>query len=366
MTPAAGLVAHPWQGLEGLGAARPAWSRLLAASAADPLCNAPGWVVPHVEAYTAPDAVFGWTFEDAGGEPAGFAALREEPTRGALALRRLTLAADGTQESDYLDLVARRGHEPAVVAALLDALAAVRRGEALLLTCVPDDSACLAALRAELERRGLPRREVPVPCLAAPLPDEFETYLAGLKPRMRSKVRSALRRTAERGARLAWCDRADELEGHLEGLFDLHTARWSEAGETGSFSGERRRDFYRRLMPALLAEGRLRFARLELDGRAAAYQLGALAGGSYYQIQEGYRPELAELRVATALRAGAIRELIVEGVTRYDFMAGDSRHKRDWGGELRPCTSVACALPGLRARLAYGARSLVDRWRAGR
>jgi len=363
---AAELVAHPWSGLEGLRGARDAWERVLTEAAVDPLCNAPDWTAAHVEAYTRSEDVLGWTFATPGGEPIAVVPLRLEPARGALALRRLTLAADGTQESDYQDLVARPGSETAVVRALLDALAQSGRGDALLLTCVPDDSPSLAALRAELERRGLPRREVPGPCLAAPLPADFDTYLGGLKPRMRSKVRSALRRVAEHGARRLWCDRPEQLEAHLEGLFALHTARWEEAGEAGSFAEGRRRSFYRRLMPELLAAGRLRFARLELDGRPVAYQLGALAGDAYYQLQEGYLPELGELRVATALRAGCVEDLIAEGVRRYDFMAGDTRHKRDWGGEPRPCTSVACALPGLRARLAYGARSLVDRWKAGR
>ena len=57
-------------------------------------------------------------------------------------------------------------------------------------------------------------------------------------------------------------------------------------------------------------------------------------------------------------------ELIGEGVRDYDFMEGDARHKRDWGGAPRPAETVAFALPRLRARLEYGLRAFLDRRRA--
>ena len=123
----------------------------------------------------------------------------------------------------------------------------------------------------------------------------------------------------------------------------------------------RRRAFYERFVGAHAAAGTLRFARFERDGQALAYQLGAVVRGTYYQIQEGFHPEEGDARPATALRAWAIERLIDEGVRAYDFLAGDSRHKRDWGGEPRPCTTLGFALPRWRARLAYGLRALLDR-----
>jgi CelD/BcsL family acetyltransferase involved in cellulose biosynthesis len=65
--------------------------------------------------------------------------------------------------------------------------------------------------------------------------------------------------------------------------------------------------------------------------------------------------------VGVALRGLAVAELIARGVRAYDFMAGDSQHKRDWGGLPRPCTTIAFPLPRLRAVWAYRARELLDR-----
>jgi CelD/BcsL family acetyltransferase involved in cellulose biosynthesis len=339
------------------------WERLAREAALDPLCNALPWTLAYARAFVPDGEAFGWVFEH-GGETVGVVALRREPSRGPLALRRGLYLADGTFDSDYLAPPVRPGHERAVARALVDSARAVPRLEALVLAGMPDDSPFLAAVRAELGERGLPRREHGVPCLSAVLPDEFEAYLAALKPRMRTKVRSALRSAREQGARLEWCTREAEIEPWLSELYRLHELRWRAEGRAGSFADPRRRAFYLALCRDALARGALRLARLERDGATLAVQLGIPASSRYYQIQEGYDPAHESDRVGVALRALAIEALIAEGVRAYDFMAGDSRHKRDWGGELRFCTTVAFPLPRWRARTAYSIRAWLDR-RAG-
>ena len=355
------LSASPFEGLAGLRSAAGPWAELCRAARVDPLCNSLEWIDAHVESWSAPESVFGWVLRDADGQPVAAAALRREPRRGRLALRRAVLAQDGSFDSDYLDLPVRPGLERPAVEALLDLLGKSRGIDACMLACVPAESPTLACLREALAARGLPRREVAVECFASDLPESFEAFLGGLKKRMRSKVRSAIRRTGERAAQLTWCRDPETLDEELEGLYRLHAMRWEAAGERGSFAERERREFYRRLARSALAGGSLRFARLDLDGLPVAYQFGVVAGGAYYQLQEGYDTGYGELRVGTALRGLVIEALIDEGLRRYDFMAGGSRHKTDWGGRLRPCVSVAFALPRLRARLAYGVRAWLDR-----
>jgi CelD/BcsL family acetyltransferase involved in cellulose biosynthesis len=355
------LEARAWQGHAGLAALAQDWHELARVARVDPLCNSHAWTLAHARAFTSDADLFGWTLADERGGLAAILALRAEPPRGKLALRRALLAADGTFDSDYLEPLVRPGYERAAARALLEALSQRRETQALVLAGVPSASPFLAALRAELDERKLPRRERAVTCLAAPLAADLETTVAALEPRMRTKVRAAIRAAEEGGALFAWCERADELERHLAGLYRLHELRWQSAGRPGSFGDPRRRAFYAELVRALHEQGALRFARLDHAGHAVAYQLGARCAGAYYQIQEGFDPAAEAVRAATALRALALERLIAEGVSSYDFMAGDSRHKRDWGGIERPCTTLAFALPRWRARLAYGVRSLLDR-----
>ena len=350
---------HPWSGVDGLRSGFHAWPSMLADTGADPLCNDPEWTLAYIASWLDDADVFGWTVHE-GDQPVALLAFRREPSRGLLALPRATLATDGTFDSDYLDLWIRPGREAEVVSSLLDELAKTRSLGAMVLAGIPADSAVLSALTAELEKRGLPRREREVACLSATLPEDFESYVASLGKRMRSKVRQALRRAEEAGATFTWCDDPLALAAHLQGLFDLHAKRWNEVGEPGSFADENRRNFFARLARYQFTRGALRFARLEIDDEPIGYQFGALQGGRYYQLQEGFDPAEERFRIGTALRAWVVRELIEEGVRDYDFMAGDTRHKRDWGAEPRPCRTVAFALPRLRARLAYGVRAWLD------
>jgi len=359
----AALTIRRWQGHAGLAAESGAWEACLAAAARDPLCNSHEWTLAYARAFVPDADVLGWTLEDPAG-PAAVLALRREPARGVLALRRALLVADGSFDSDYLEPPVRPGLEREAARLLLDAARREPRLEALVLAGLPAGGAFLGALRAELEARRSPRRERPLVCLSARLPDDFGVYLAGLKPRMRTKVRSALRAAEEQGARHSWCLAADELESALEDLFRLHALRWSAAGQPGSFADPRRRAFYGGLARRHLERGTLRLARLELGGRIVASQLGFLAGGRYYQIQEGFDPEHGGERVGIALRALGLQELIAQGVREYDFMAGDARHKRDWGASERPCVTLALPLARLRARAAYGLRAWLDRTRS--
>lgn len=355
------LTLRAWRGIDAFAALAPVWERCAEAAELDPLCNAHAWTLAHARAFSQEHDVFGWVLE-AGGEGVGVLALRRERGGSFLALRRALFLADGTFDSDYLEPPLVPGLERDFARLLVDG--EVDGIEALVLAGMPEGSRVLAALRAELAARGLPRRELVVPCLAAPLAGSFEAYLATLKPRMRTKVRGAARDAEARGARLEWCRAPQELDAHLAELYRLHELRWRAEGRAGSFADPRRRAFTHAFSTTALARGTLRLARLVEGDLPVAVQLGVVHGPRYYQIQEGFDPAREDQRVGVALRALAIRALIAEGVRAYDFMAGDSTHKRDWGGAPRPCVTIAFPLPRWRARLAYRLRERVDRWRA--
>jgi CelD/BcsL family acetyltransferase involved in cellulose biosynthesis len=217
-----------------------------------------------------------------------------------------------------------------------------------------------------LTKRGLPRREHEIQCCFAELPDSFDAYVKGLKPRVRSKIRQSLRNSEEAGATFHWCDDPKALQEHLTGLFHLHGVRWRAAGIPGCFVSEQRQRFYRNLSAHLLGAGTLRFARLDIGGKPIAYQIGAVANHTYYQLQEGFDTGYSNLRVGTSLRAQMIRGLIDGGVRKYDFMADGSQHKSEWGSQGTRSFTVAFALPRVRARIAYSLREILDRRRERR
>lgn len=360
------LQARAFRGLDELRALRQTWSAIASDSSADPLFCGPDWNLDYAASFADPHSVFGWTLIGSSGEAMAILPFRREPSRGFGTLHRALLLADGSHDADYLEFPTRGVEPRAVVEFALLLLDRTREIDAVVLGSVPEESPVLAALRGILTERRVPRREIEVPCYAMTLPADFETFLRQRKPRMRSKIRQAIRQADAAGAAFDWCDDPRALDSHLTQLFALHGARWRAAGIPGAFADPRRERFYRALAARLLSQRTLRFARLEIGGRPVAYQIGALAGGTYYQLQEGFDPAHADQRVGAALRGRMIERLIAEGVRRYDFMAGGGPHKSEWGGELRRCMTVAFPLRRIRAKVAYAVRALVDTWKRSR
>lgn len=356
------LEARALQGAAGLETALSQLDALLAQGTSDPLCNGAAWVGAYAGCWTRPEEFYGWSLHDGEDAPVGLALLRPEANGGGL-LRRASLLQDGSFDSDYLSLPARPGYEERVLESLLGALRKRGGVEALLLSCLPEDSPTLLSARSLAERRSLELREVPVACLSAELAPDQDALLRSLASRMRSKVRRALRQAEESELSVRWCSTQADVRRDLESLFRLHQARWVASGEPGSLADERRQSFYVELAQGALERDALRLSALERDGEVVAVQFGLLAGERYYQLQEGFDPDWGERRVGIALRAHSMVALGEQGVRHYDFMAGDARHKRDWGAQPRPCVSCAIGVGSLRSRALYAAQRALSRGR---
>jgi CelD/BcsL family acetyltransferase involved in cellulose biosynthesis len=313
------------------------WDALLRAGARATPFNSWEWASAWWQAYGAAGELRILAALDEGGTLRGVAPLREQVVRRCgIAARALRFVGDGSNDSDYLDVVLAPGWEARVMEAFRGHWEGeMRRGAVLLLNEIPEDSAALPPLREWGGEGRMLSSEAPVACLAAPLPATFEEYLRGLRPRFRTAVRSALRTLEGRGeARFVFPADAEEALALLPTLFDLHARRWAREAKPGVFGWESKREFYRRLTPLFSSRGWLRFSRLEWNGRVLACQYGFVMGGVYYQLQEGFEPDAAHLHAGAALRAWSIARLIEEGVRAYDFLAGSGSHKTDWGAQI--------------------------------
>jgi len=338
------------------------WRELVAACGIDPLCNGPDWVASHAAAFTRDEDLVVHAVRDGSGDLVALLPFKREPRTSRLALARAQFLGDGSFDSDYNDVPCRPGSERAVAALLIDLLARERGLQAVVLAMVRRDSRFLAALCAELAARDLPVRSRPAQGGALELPADFETYVASLGSRMRSKVRQALRRSEQ--GRVEWLVDAADLPRWTAELYDLHGRRWRAAGRSGSFVDARRRSWYEQMLPAELAGGTLALCRLVRGGATLALQLGLLRGATYYQVQEGYDPSLEDERPGTQLRAAMVKDLVARGVRRYDFMEGFTRHKADWGASEVACVTLSFGLPRLVSRLVFAAKDFLDDYRA--
>lgn len=316
-----------------------AWDKLLCDSASNTIFLSWEWISAWWSSYGTPGQLRILAAFDERGALLGIAPLRCHTLRKyGQRVEALSFLGDGSDDSDYLDLLVAKGHEKEVVAAFCAHLAPeLKRGTVLLLNEIPESSPHLSFLRNEFERRlGMVWSETDVDCGTASLPASWEEYLGKLRPRFRTKIRSTLRNLETREEiQFGFCEKSEQLESLLPALFDLHARRWAQDGKPGVFGRPGKRDFYVALSRRLLERGWLRFSWLKWKDRILACQYGFAYENTYFHLQEGYEPASEHWNLGIGLRAWSIRQFLKEGLREYDFLAGLGRHKSDWGAERK-------------------------------
>jgi len=330
------------------------WDALLRQSSASSIFLTWEWISAWWRTHGSPGGLRIATAYDESGVLRGIAPMRAATIRRCRqSAPALSFLGDGSDDSDYLDFIAASGYEKDVVRAFWDRWKdEVRNGLLLELNEIPESSACLPFLRECSGQAGSIWNETDVPCGTVRLPGTWPEYLASMKPRFRSKVRSVLRTLESRNeVRFGFCQSQADVDRLLPELFRLHSRRWAADGKPGVFGRPRKQEFYRALSPALLERGRLRFSWLEWNGEVLACQYGFVYNGVYSQLQEGYEPQSEHLNPGIGLRAWSIRELLQEGIGEYDFLGGIGRHKTDWGATLKTSKRITLARDTYRNRL---------------
>jgi CelD/BcsL family acetyltransferase involved in cellulose biosynthesis/peptidoglycan/xylan/chitin deacetylase (PgdA/CDA1 family) len=336
-----------------LRALRPAWEGLLRTSPANTIFLSWEWVTAWWEAYgQSRDLDILAAFDEAGVLRGIAPFLRQRLRRYGQTVPVLSLIGDGSNDSDYLDLIIASGYEEQVMQAFQACWTDRHRGAVLMLNEIPDCSPNLPLFRKVATESDCILTETHVDCATVRLPATWEQYLGMLRPRFRTKLRSLLRDLESRPeVRMEFCRTRQDLDRLLPVLFDLHTRRWMQDGKPGVFGWEQKRRFYRELSPALLDRGWLRLSWLEWKGRILACQYGFVYGVVYFQLQEGYEPASEHWHPGIGLRAWSIREFLKEGLREYDFLGGVGRHKTDWGAEVKRSARIVLAPNNFRNRL---------------
>jgi CelD/BcsL family acetyltransferase involved in cellulose biosynthesis len=327
----------------------PAWEELLSEFPAATVFSTWEWLAPWWRAFGSAQELHVLAFHDESSRLVALAPLAVGKRRFAagLRVRLLRLMGDGSQDSDNLDLPVRPGYEERFTAALLDYLRTPAiHWDVCELNTLPSQSSGANMLLAGIKQHGWPHSVCPRAWSAVNLPESWEAYLKKLSGKERGKLGYYSRRL-EKNHQVHFhrCAVESDLPGCLEALFELHQKRWQQVGEPGSFSSSARREFYRQMGRGLLGRDRLELWLLDLDGRPAAAQFGFRYGNTVFQLQEGYDPAYSLDSVGYVLRGHVLKQLIGQGVRRYDFLAGEDASKARWGAEVGSYVDLHFARP---------------------
>ncbi|MBN1978771.1 MAG: GNAT family N-acetyltransferase [Anaerolineae bacterium] len=249
--------------------------------------------------------------------------------------KRVLAIVGCVEVADYLDLIAAKGREEEVCAALANYLASphVPAWDVLDLCNVHQDSPTLAVLPSLAESHGwtasIAKEDV---CPVAQLPGSWDEYLQALNKKHRHELRRKLRR-AEAEADLGWyiVGPSHDLGDEVESFLDLMAA---SAPDKEAFLTPQMRSFFRQLAHVMYDAGWLQLAFLEVAGQKAAAYLNFVYDNRVLVYNSGLDwQSFPHLSTGIILAAYCIQYAIAHGCEAVDFMQGDERYKYQLGGQ---------------------------------
>ncbi len=155
-------------------------------------------------------------------------------------------------------------------------------------------------------------------------------------------------------------DPATKLEW-FDALKALHVRSWLRRGKRHAFSEPYFEIFHR----ALAGSDAVQLLRIRAGERVLGYLYNFRFGGAVYAYQSGFADEESADRPGYVSHALAIEHCAKQGVTRYDFLAGDNRLKRSFGSAHYTLCWTSYGRPSIPLRLEAAARWLRGKLRPG-
>lgn len=236
--------------------------------------------------------------------------------------------------SDYLDIIAARGYEEQVYAALLDTLARpdFPAWHSLDLCTIPAASPTNTILKTMAQARGytVEHNQHDVSPIIE-LPDDWETYLATLDKKQRHEVRRKLRRIEEVNAKWYVIDSAEALDQAVLDFIELHK---KSRPDKNLFMDARMQSFFAEMARALFVHGWLQLAFFEIEGERAAAIWNFVYNNDVLVYNSGYDPiKYGALSPGIVLFAHSIQDAIAAKRRRYDFLRGNEEYKYRFGAK---------------------------------
>jgi CelD/BcsL family acetyltransferase involved in cellulose biosynthesis len=275
---------------------------------------------------------------------------RQRANAGIDHIREISFLGTGTfgQTGEYLDLIARRGHEAQVARAVVAALQANRNWDKLWLNEIPATSAMLPHLQQRLGTDW----ETAV-CENTHYVDtrlDWESLKQTLGRTTRQNTQRLARRLFENyDCVFSRVETPEELEHGLDALVRVHQARWQTKGEPGSFALPGFERLVREAARDALAENHLRLWTLKIDGEIAAVQLAFLDNGKAHCLQVGFDPAYAKDSIGKVMLMLCLKDCTEDPeVSEYDFMGGDQPYKECWAKAGRENLRLVWLRSGIR------------------
>jgi CelD/BcsL family acetyltransferase involved in cellulose biosynthesis len=353
-----------------LQALAPEWRALLADSESDEPTMSPDWLLTWWSVYGQLDSrELRVIVLRHNGALVGLAPLvfRRHWYRPGLPFRRLESMGSGERSgdgivSDYLGVVARRGHEDAVATALVSALSAgsLGRWDEMVVPLMDGDKSMPFRLADAAGRAGLSANvEETTRAPYIPLPQTWDGYLSALGKKGRYLIKRSLR-DFEAWADGEWCvvEATSSTLSDLKRILEaLHEERWDDNGG-GVFRSRHFSAFHDQVMPLLLERDALELLCLQVRGEPVAAMYNVRWANKTYFYQCGRSRDVpSQIRPGGVLLYLAVRRAIEAGQREFDFLGGEALYKKQLALASRPLVNLRIARRSIREHGRLSVRS---------
>ncbi|WPB56109.1 GNAT family N-acetyltransferase [Xylophilus sp. GOD-11R] len=170
---------------------------------------------------------------------------------------------------------------------------------------------------------------------AARLPANFDVYAAARDKGLLANTRRKARRLAEAGTvrLLTRTDDPAERTLVMKALAEQKSRRWRDSGAVDAFALPGFHEFFDRITTTPLQGIESVVSALMLDGKPIATHWGMRMGGIFYWLMPTFDEEWAKLSPGRVLMEALMRHGVDDGITVFDFTAGDEPYKFQWADE---------------------------------
>jgi CelD/BcsL family acetyltransferase involved in cellulose biosynthesis len=171
-----------------------------------------------------------------------------------------------------------------------------------------------------------------------PLPDDFETYLAGIDKKQRHEIRRKLRNVEQSPVegRLYLTQDQEQLDSDIETFINM----MAQDPNKKDFLTPQMRQHIRNTAQVAFSENWLQLAFYTIDNQKAAANMSFIFNDRLWLYNSGWEWEFREYSPGWVLLANLIQWSVEQGIKEFDFMRGDETYKYRFGGVDRQIYQV--------------------------
>ncbi|MDO8622839.1 MAG: GNAT family N-acetyltransferase [archaeon] len=197
---------------------------------------------------------------------------------------------------------------------------------------IPKNSPALDYFR----RNNFGRIENSSICSDILLPPDWESYLRGLDNSRIKKMRYFLNRLERESGEITYelVEDKTELGKKMEDFFEMHQREWADMrGQKGCFADDEKhtrfRKFHKTLAGDFLDDKNLYLSFLKVDQNIFAVEYSFVDKNSIYGYLGAINPEFHQYSPGRIRMNFVLKDAILKGIKKYDFLRGDEPYKED-------------------------------------